>query len=164
MPPEGQGYQGVILCVLPRATNVVVNLRELYGDRAFTEALEQHKTDIVGYYDGAGRYGNAQSEVVLEVSSVTQEEIHSMGGHSSEFDKLVDEAAKLVYGHEATPEEREALMLKVAHLRSVAGPDWLSPEATQRVLVRMKPHAELLRVVKMIQDNAKAGSKPDPQL
>jgi hypothetical protein len=162
VPPEGQGYQGVILCVFPKAANVIVNLQELYGERAFTEALEQHKTDIVGYYDGAGRYGNTQSEVVLEVSSVTQDEIYSMGGHSSEFDKIVDMAAKLVYGHEATPEERKALMLKVDHLRSVAGPDWLSLEATQRVLVRMKPHAKLLGAVKMIQGLLKTSGKPDP--
>lgn len=160
--PEGQGYQGIILCVLPKAANVIGNLQELYRDRAFTEALEQHKTDIAGYHDGAGRYGNTQSEVVLEVSSVTQDEIYSMGGHSSEFDKLVDEAAKLIYGREATPEKRQAVMLKVEHLRSVAGPDWLSVEATQRVLMRMKPHAKVLGVVKMIQEHVKASGKPDP--
>lgn len=163
VPPEGQGYQGVILCVLPKPANVIVNLHQLYDDSDFTEALERHKADILGYYDGAGRYGNTQSEVVLEVSSVTQEEIYSMGGHSSEFDKLVDDAANVIYGHEPTPEERKALMLKVEHLRSVAGPDWLSLEATQRVLVRMKPHAKILGVVKTIQDAVKASSKPDPQ-
>jgi hypothetical protein len=65
VPPEGQGYQGVILCLNPPATSVIVNLRVLYQDSAFIKALEDNKTAISGYHDGAGRYGNDQSEVVL---------------------------------------------------------------------------------------------------
>ena len=152
VPPEGQGYQGVIFCVSPPPGSVIVNLRELYQDPEFTAALEQHKGSITGYHDGAGRYGNDQSEIVLEVASVTQQDIYSMGGHSSPFDDLVDEAATLIHGRTATLEEREALMLKVGHVRSEAGPRWLSPEATQRVVTRMKPHAEQLRQVKRQQD------------
>jgi hypothetical protein len=127
---------------------VIANLRELYQDPDFTAAMERQKGDITDYHDGAGRYGNDQSEIVLEVASVTQQDIYSMGGHSSRFDELVDEAAKLVHWRPATPEERDALMLKVEHVRSEAGPKWLSPEATQRVVTRMKPHAKRLREVK----------------
>lgn len=148
VPPEGQGYQGVILCVMPRPGSVVVNLRELYKDLNFTAALEQHKGIIAGYHDGAGFYGNDQNEVVLEVASVTQQDIYSMGGHSSHFDQLIDEAAKLIHGRPVTPEEREALRLKAEHVRPEAGPAWLSPEATQRVLTRMKPDVERLREIK----------------
>jgi len=152
VPPEGQGYQGVILCLQPPPTSVIINLSELYRDPAFTAALEGAKSTITGYPDGAGRYGNGQSEVVLEVPTVTQQDIYSMGGHSSPFELLVDEAAKLAYGPSATPEQREALLLKAEHVRSEAGPKWLSTEATQRVVEKMKPHAELLGEIKREQD------------
>ncbi|MCA7967325.1 hypothetical protein LGM54_30545 [Burkholderia cenocepacia] len=155
VPAEGQGYQGVILCVLPPADSVIVNLHELYQDSDFTAALEQHKGSITGYYGGAGRYGNDQSEIVLEVASVAQQDIYSMGGHSSPFEQLVDEAAKIIHGRPATPEEREALMLKVEHVASEAGPRWLSLEATQRVLTRMEPRVEVLREIRLQQDAAK---------
>ncbi len=155
VPPEGQGYQGVILCVSPPPSSVIINLRELYRDPDFTAALEQHKGSITGYHDGAGRYGNDQSEIVLEVASVTQQDIYSMGGHSSPFEQLVDEAAELAYGPNATPEQRAALLLKAEHVRSEAGPKWLSLEATQRVVIKMKPHAKLLREIKRQQDAAK---------
>src|SRR5690554_6784474 len=87
VPPEGQGYQGAILCVSPPPGSVIVNLRELYQDPDFTATMEQQKGNITGYHDGAGRYGNDQSEIVLEVASVTQQDIYSMGGHSSPFDE-----------------------------------------------------------------------------
>lgn len=152
VPPEGQGYQGVILCVCPQSSNVIVNLRDLYRDPDFQEALEQHKTSIVGFHEGAGRYGNEQSECVLEVAGVTQQDIYSMGGHSSPFEQLVEEAANLIYGRPPTPSEREELTLKGETVRSKAGPGWLSPESTQRVVTRMKPRAKQLREIKRLQD------------
>jgi hypothetical protein len=145
VPPEGQGYQGVILCVLPPPGSVIVNLCELYKDSDFTAALEEHKGSIIGFSDGAGRYGNEQSEVVLEVASVAQRDIYSLGGHSSPFDELVDEVAKLIHGRAATQEERVALMLKVGHVGSEAGPRWLNQEATQRVVTKVRPHTERLK-------------------
>lgn len=126
VPPEGQEYLGVILCVHPQSSNVIVNLRELYQDQDFTAALEQNRANITGYHDGAGRYGGGQNEVVLEVAAVTQQDIYSMGGHSSPFDELVNKAAKLIHGRAATQAERDALMLKMEHVRSEAGPKWLS--------------------------------------
>ncbi len=103
VPPEEQEYLGVILCVYPQSSNVIVNLREMYQDHDFTAALEQNRANITGYHDGAGRYGAGQNEVVLEVASVTQQDIYSMGGHSSPFDELVNKAAKLIHGRAATP-------------------------------------------------------------
>ena len=155
VPPEGQDYQGVILCVHPKPGSIVVNLRELYQDPVFTAALAQHRGSIDGYHDGAGRYSDNQSEIVLEVASVTQQDIYSLGGHSSPFEKLVDEAAKLAYGPDATIEQREALLLKAEGVRSAAGPKWLSPDATQRVVAKVKPQAEQLREIKRAQDATK---------
>lgn len=159
VPPEGQGYQGVIFSIKPPAGSVIVNLRELYQDPAFRDAMERNKSAIADYAKGAGCYGDSQSEVVLEIDKLEQEDIYSMGGHSSPFEELVAEAAKIYYGTASvTPEQYEALLLKVEHTRGVAGPRWLNPEATQRVLRRTAPHAERLREVKKLQ--AQAASEP----
>jgi hypothetical protein len=152
VPPEGQGYQGVILCTSPNQNSVIVNFGELYDEPAFLAAMEQRRNSITGYHDGAGRYGNDQREVVLEIASVTQQEIYSMGGHSSPFDDLVDIAAKQIYGPEATLTQRTELLAQAEHARTEAGPRWLNCEATQRVLACMKPHAEKLSKIKRQQD------------
>ncbi|MBV6447158.1 hypothetical protein [Nitrosomonas sp.] len=65
VPPEGQGYQGVILCVFPPPSSVIVNLRELYQDPDFTAALEQHKGSITGYHDGAGATATIKAKSYL---------------------------------------------------------------------------------------------------
>lgn len=153
VPPEGQGYQGVILCVFPHPENVIINLSKLFQEPGFTNALDQNKASITGYQDGAGRFANSQSEVVLEIATVTQQDIYSMGGHSSPFEQLIDEAAKQIYGPDATARQRKELLLKSSRVRSQAGPCWLSAEATQRVLDRMKPEAERLREIKRRQDS-----------
>lgn len=152
VPPEGQGYQGVILCVHAKPESVIVNLAELYREPTFTEALAQNKDFIIGYHDGAGRYSDGQSEVVLEIAAVTQQDIYSMGGHSSPFEQLVDVAAREIFGARSTPAQRSELLLKAEHVRSEAGPCWLSPEATQRVLDRMEAPAELLRDIDQQQE------------
>lgn len=150
VPPDGQGYQGVIFCIKPPpSSRVIVNLRELYKSSAFCAAMESNRSAITGFSDGAGRYWDCQSEVVLEIEAVTQEEIYSLGGHSSPFEQLVAQAADLTYGRAATPEEVEALLLKTEHVRSQAGPKWLTLEATKRVLARTKPKAEALAKIKL---------------
>lgn len=155
VPPKGQGYQGTILCIHPEPGSIIVNLRELYQDSDFIAALEQHRGSIKGYHDGAGRYSNTQSEIVLEVTSVTQQDIYSLGEHSSSFEKLLEETAQLVYGPSATLEQRAALLLKVEHARSAAGPKWLTPDVTQRVVEKTKPLAKRLREIKQEQDATK---------
>lgn len=151
VPPDGQGYQGVILCVYPKPGNIIVNLSNLYREPSFTEALQQAKHDVVGYHDGAGRFDNTQDEIVLEIASVTQEDIYSLGGHSSPFEELIDMAATEIYGQHATPQQRAELLLKAENVRSEAGASWLNPEATKRVLNRLKKPAEQLREIKRLQ-------------
>lgn len=156
VPPDGQGYQGVIFCISPPPTSrVIVNLRELYKSPEFCAAMDRNKLDIVGFSDGAGRYRDSQSEVVLEIDAVSQGDIYSLGGHSSPFEQLVALAAKLTYGREPTPQEVEKLLLKAEHVREQAGPKWLTPEATKRVLARTKPKAEALAEIKRTQTNQK---------
>lgn len=152
VPPNGQGYQGVIFCINPPpSSQVIVNLRELYKSPAFCAAMERNKSAITGFSDGAGRYWDSQSEIVLEIDAVTQEDIYSLGGHSSPFEQLVAQAAELTYGREATPQEVEELLLKAEHVRAHAGPKWLSPEATKRVLARTRPKAAALADIKRSQ-------------
>lgn len=153
VPPQDQGYQGVILCLHPKPENVIINLAKLYRAPTFKAALEHSKASITGYHDGAGRYANDQSEVVLEIAAVTQQDIYSMGGHSSPFEQLVDIAAHETYGPHATQEQRAALLLKAEHVRAEAGPHWLNPEATERVLNRLQAPAEQLREIKRQQDS-----------
>jgi hypothetical protein len=149
VPPDGQGYQGVIFCINPPPSNcVIVNLRELYGNHEFRDAMERNKSTIEAFSDGAGLYWDRQSEVVLEIEAVSQEDIYSLGGHSSPFDQLVALAADLTYGREANPQEVGKLLLMAEHLRKKAGPKWLTPEATKRVLARTKPKAEALAEIK----------------
>ena len=155
VPPDGQDFQGVILCVKPDPARVIVNLRELYKDPEFSEAMNRNELAIKGYSDGAGRYGTVQSEVVLEIDSVSQQDIYSLGGHSSPFDQLVDVAAEEIYGRPPTEEERNALSLRSEHIRAKAGPTWLNPLATQRVLERIKPQAKKLLELKRHQNSGR---------
>ncbi len=95
-----------------------------------------------------------QSEVVLEIDSLSQDDIYSLGGHSSQFDELVEIAAHEVYGHSPTADERAALTLKVEGVRRQAGPSWLTPEGTKRVLARVRPSARALAEIKRLRSGA----------
>ena len=117
--------------------------------------MKRNESNIDGFSDGAGRYWDSQSEVVLEIDAVGQEDIYSLGGHSSSFEQLVAQAAQIIYGREATPQELEELILKSEHVRGQASPKWLTLEATKRVLARTKPRAEALAEIKRSQADQK---------
>ncbi|HRP72155.1 MAG TPA: hypothetical protein PK743_05925 [Luteimonas sp.] len=153
VPPQNGGFQGVIFNIHPPAGSVIVNLREVYRDPAFQAALAQHEASIDGYHEGAGRWGDSQSEVVLEIGTVNQQDVFSLGEWSSSPGEIVDMAAVVMHGTEHIPqEERDALLL---HAEKAAGPAWLEMEPTKRVLARLKSPAEFLREVKKLQEQAK---------
>ncbi len=152
VPPEGQGFQGTILYLYPPPGSVIINLSKLYRTPEFINAMEQNKGSITGYHDGSGRYGNSQSEVVLEIDAVTPEDIYSLGGHSSSLQELVAQAADLVYRRPATDVERQNLLLTATQAGVAAGPSWLNMDATRRVLARTKPQALVLAEIKRQQD------------
>tara|TARA_R110001592_G_scaffold362308_1_gene675714 strand:- start:2562 stop:3686 length:1125 start_codon:yes stop_codon:yes gene_type:complete len=154
VPLEGSGYQGVILCLFPPAGSVIVNLQKLYRDPEFNRAMEQHSNQIKNYEKGAGRYQDTQCEVVLEIGAVRQEDIYSLGGHSSPMEKLLKVAAEEVYGRSATPAEEEDLLIQAERHNIKAGPKWLTREATERVLFRIKPKALRLAELKQLQSLA----------
>lgn len=153
VPPDGQGYQGVIVQYMPTPKSVIMNLVTVYADPRFQQACERWRPKILSFGDGIGRYGANQCEVVLEVDTITKNDLYAVGGHSSAFDRLVEQAAELIYGRPATPEEFRVLMLQVEPLRECAGPAWLGPEATKRVLKKLAPHAELLGAIKRLQSS-----------
>lgn len=162
VPPEGQGFQGVIFERAPTAGEIVVNLWALYRDDRFQEALGRHAGAIVRFHDGIGRYGNSQSEVILEVDALLQEDIHSLGGHSSSFDELVFRAAFVMYGRSPTSAEVADLKGRVSELEPVAGARWLERDSTHRVLARVQPHASDLREIKRQQERQPTAGSGDP--
>jgi len=155
VPPEGQGFQGTILYLYPPSNNVIVNLSKLYRDAAFRDAMEKNKANIMGFYDGAGHYGDSQSEVVLEIDAVSPEDVYSLGGWSSSLEELVSQAAHLVYGRPGTQIERDDLLLKASQAGVNVGPAWLNMNATRRVLARTKPVAAALAEMKRCQEASK---------
>ena len=139
VPPLG--YQGVIFRIDPTPDQIVVNLAALYVDEIFCSRMEEMKSEINGYWEGAGKYGATQVEVVLEIASLPLDSIHSWGGYSSPEPQL----AEMFFGH--TPSQTELqtfheLMEKAGHR---CGPYWLStPDAVSRVAEKLKFHAERL--------------------
>jgi hypothetical protein len=114
--------------------------------------MQRSKATITGYSDGAGRYWDSQSEVVLEIDAVTQEDIYSLGGHPSPMEKLVAQAADLVYRRPSTPEEQQALFLEAKRAGVEGGPNWLNMDATRRILAMTKPQAAVLAELKRRQE------------
>lgn len=82
VPPEE--WQGMIFCTMPKPHQVVVNLSTLYGDRDFERTVKLFKPKITGFYDGIGKYGKSQSEVVLEIDVLSPDDVYTMGGYSSD--------------------------------------------------------------------------------
>lgn len=155
VPPQGSEYKGVIVEIeRPAHARIIVNINRLYSDRDFLIAMEENKASITGYAEGAGRYKGSQQEVVIEMDTINKSQIRSLGGYSSDFDKLttlVHMKIYFEYGRLATP-------LELAQLKSLVGPSWLSRAATRRVLDRTEVHAETLREIKRLQAEAGAGS------
>lgn len=144
---------------VPDAANIIVNVRALYQDQSFCDAMHRNQANITNFDLGAGSYWDGEDEVVLEIDTLTQSDLYSLGGYSSPFEELVKKAARELYGRpDPTPDQYQALLWKVEHLRGhVDGAAWLNEEATRRVLNRVEPHAQVLYAIKQAQDLVRAG-------
>ncbi|WP_215750507.1 hypothetical protein [Gluconobacter sp. P5H9_d] len=80
VPPQGQDFQGTIIYLHSPEGSVIVNLSKLFRNSDFLAVMKANKSNITGYQEGAGRYGNSEKEVVLEIGAVTPEDIYSLGG------------------------------------------------------------------------------------
>lgn len=151
VPAQGSGYQGTIFSLFPPAGRVVINLRTLYREPSFVAAMRENADKIKNFAKGAGKYWDSQCEVVIEIDAVQQEDVFSFGGHSSSLEDLVQMAGQAMYGRPPTPAEEQALLLRAENSNAKIGPDWITPEATKRVLIKLKPQAEELGRIKKLQ-------------
>lgn len=155
VPPKEDGYLGLIICVKPCPDDIIVNLQELYNDKIFNEALNRDKGNIKNFSFGIGQYGNREKEIVLEIADVASENICSIGGHTSPFDDLVNEAAKLakeISGYPATQEDHDTFHKDASLALHKAGPNWLNFTDTRRILNELQPGIKQLVDIKNLQE------------
>ena len=151
VPPQGGDFHGVIVELQrPPPKRVIVNLDRLYKEPCFSRAMEDNRSRIDGYADGAGRWWNAQQEVVIEVDSVNKDAIRSLGGYSSSYERLAEIVHMGIYAKLG----RMASAADLAHLKFRAGPAWIDRDATRRVLSRTEPYLDMLKEIKRRQEEA----------
>ena len=140
VPPEE--WQGMIFCTMPKPHQVVVNLSTLYGDRDFERTVKLFKPKITGFYDGIGKYGKSQSEVVLEIDVLSPDDVYTMGGYSSDKATLT----QLILGHAPTPAEQAWVDEHIVRSKvQPGGPWWLSHDGWRTVSKRVKLEIEEIK-------------------
>jgi len=139
VPPEG--WQGVIFEVVPKASEVIVNLDALYRDRCFLKACEEARAKIPDFQEGIGRYGGSQREVVLEINSLPVEAVYALGGYSSSR----EQTACLFFGREPSKEEFAVFGALLAASGRELGPTWVAGKAKSRVIASMLRTVEALK-------------------
>jgi hypothetical protein len=147
VPPAG-GYQGVIFCIMPPEGSVVVNLDRLFREQGFLDAVAANQDNIVRYGDGIGRYEGSQHEVVLEISQVRLTDTYALGGYSSSRDEL----AERLFGHKPSAAELADFDRLLVAAKENLGADWITDDAKDRVLARIKAVVPELRSIKRLQD------------
>lgn len=83
VPLQDGEYKGVILAIKPTLNCTIVNLEELYRSEDFQYSLKINKNRIKNFNLGCEKYSSSQKEIVMEITSVTSQEIYSLGGYSS---------------------------------------------------------------------------------
>ncbi|MEW9612925.1 hypothetical protein AB3G45_03555 [Shinella sp. S4-D37] len=136
---------------MPEPSSVIVNLHALYQAPDFRAAMERESSAIDGFWDGAGRYGNMQAEVVLSIENLDRASVHALGGYSSDRDTLI----RMMFDQEPTEELITWFETQQKNAGIELGAFWLDGEPLQRVLKRMEPHIARLKPIKAAQDEAK---------
>lgn len=142
--PEGMDLLPVILRTLPDPECVVVNFAALYADEGFLAAVESQKGRIDRFWDGIGRWGDSQAEVVLELDAVYLHEVYATGGHSSPREGF----AQLPHVQEqlsrlgAKPDMQATIERMIAAGQGDFGPRWLTGAPKDRILRKWIEHAE----------------------
>lgn len=162
VPEADNGLTEVIFVLCPKAEQVVVNLKKLLNDMRFQVAVEQHKASVDWFYGGTGKYGNEQSEVVLDVGEMSEKDIWTFGGRSSNFEELVYRAFVTSFQRDpATQAEFDAFHESVREMENEAGARWLEHESTKRVLNRVRPQAEVLLAIQQQREAALAMTRAE---
>lgn len=163
IPDEGspEKMRATIFQIVPPPGSVIVNLAALYADRQFCTAMQGRASEIPSFNDGAGSYWEIEQEVVLEIDTVGQADLYSMGGGSSDFGTLVLVAAFLAFGPDMTKTQWDEFRARAESVRHEAGKKWLAPDAFRRVLARVQTHVPRLLEKKRVQDAVKATRRGD---
>ncbi|WP_406240132.1 hypothetical protein ACF3NX_14500 (plasmid) [Acetobacter orientalis] len=128
----GEEDRSIILAIKPPTGSVVANLERLYNEPEFQEAVALYGPKIPHFYNGAGKYGNDQREVLLDLDSLSSTSIYSYGGYSSPVDSLIA-GFKEMYDCEPNEEEIAQIVQKANQ------PWWLSETGTKNVITRVLP-------------------------
>jgi len=139
VPPPG--FNGVIFSVKPPPDAVIINLNALFADPEFRAAVEVHRSKVIGFADGTGRWGISQMEVVLEFDRVEPARVVSYGGFSADRKTL----AALNFGREPTSADLTAFDALMTEAGIEPGQWWLSTKGTRAVLQRIEPHIQRLK-------------------
>lgn len=144
VPPPKQGFQGVIFSISPPLDTVIINLEKVYSSDEFKKSLAQLKHKITRYHEGIGRYGDSQSEVILEIEKISINDVHALGGHSSSREELAEE----YFGHKPTTMEQAQFDMWSNQGGAKFGADWIENEAKDRVLKKVLLAVEKLQPYK----------------
>ena len=94
-------YEGINYIIkITNCSNIILNIESLYSDTAFIKACEKHKKNIKEYSKGIGRFGNTQKEVILDIESVSVDNIYAFWGTSSTkedfYKKYINDFVKII--------------------------------------------------------------------
>ena len=132
------GWQGVILQYHPEPGSVIVNLSTLYACPAFKEATQRQRANIASFDLGMGKFKGSQAEVVIERRAVSPENIHALGGYSSEPQHL----GRVIFGRDVTNDEVTWMRRVLQKHGQDFGPWWIQDQAKDRVLRRIQEQME----------------------
>lgn len=128
VPPTDR--QGIVFEITPPAGSVVINLVEVYQDAGFQQPVTNHRSQIDGFAQGIGRYGDTQNEVVLELGKLSQAHIYCYGGFASGRAVLAKDY------FQRSPTEQDLKVFDEVCARAGIPPTgewWLTPEGTRNV-------------------------------
>jgi hypothetical protein len=120
--PDRLSYQALIFAVIPPLGTVVLNFPALFENPEFIAAVNQYRSQITGFGDGIGRYGNSQREVVIELSVLPLNALSFWGGFSSSQEKL----GKQFFGRDLNTVRRKQTERLLKKAKVNPGECWLS--------------------------------------
>ena len=144
-PSEGQNY---IIKIYPKPQQIVLNLDRLYKDELFRRQCKKYKSNIKNYEKGIGCWENSQREVILNVNSISVDNICAFWGYSSTPKEFYKKYGDIIHSIIQTvkEEERENFAGKVYEfLNQNLGDFWLEDEESVRNKIKfLKDEAKKL--------------------
>jgi hypothetical protein len=92
--PDKFFFITVIFWGKPSPNTIVVNLGRLIKDDAFSSAVDRYKDNIKYFSQGLGKWKESQKEVVLDLSSISIDNVYAFGSFYRSEDELAQLAEK----------------------------------------------------------------------